>query len=97
MKCGNERQDWLNAKLILMWGWNPAEARDGTNSDYFILQARRAGRGSSASIRATRPSAASLADEWIPVRPGTDTALMTAMAYVIITETCTTRTSSALL
>ena len=43
LKCGNERQDWLNARLILMWGWNPAEARDGTNSDYFVLQARRNG------------------------------------------------------
>ncbi len=36
VQCGSERQDWLNSKLILMWGWNPAEARDGTNSDYFI-------------------------------------------------------------
>ncbi|MBM3296347.1 MAG: hypothetical protein FJY83_01985, partial [Candidatus Aminicenantes bacterium] len=27
---GNQRQDWLNARLIIMWGWNPAEMRDGT-------------------------------------------------------------------
>ncbi len=32
---GNQRQDWLNSRYILMWGWNPAEMRDGTNSDYF--------------------------------------------------------------
>jgi anaerobic dimethyl sulfoxide reductase subunit A len=23
---GNQRQDWLNTKYFLMWGWNPAEA-----------------------------------------------------------------------
>ncbi len=85
-KCGNDRQDWLNAKLILMWGWNPAEARDGTNSDYFILQARRNGARVVCLDPRHTASCASLADEWIPLRPGTDTALMTAMAHVIITE-----------
>jgi anaerobic dimethyl sulfoxide reductase subunit A len=83
---GNQRQDWLNAKYILMWGWNPAEMRDGTNSDYFIKLAREAG----ARVVCIDPrhslSAASLADEWIPIRPGTDTAMMSAMAYVMLGE-----------
>jgi anaerobic dimethyl sulfoxide reductase subunit A len=83
---GNQRQDWLNAKYILMWGWNPAEMRDGTNSDYFIKLAREAG----ARVICIDPrhslSAAALADEWIPIRPGTDTAMMSAMAYVMLTE-----------
>ncbi len=83
---GNQRQDWLNAKYILMWGWNPAEMRDGTNSDYFVKLARAAG----ARVVCIDPrhslSAASLADEWIPIRPGTDTAMMSAMAYVMLTE-----------
>lgn len=83
---GNQRQDWLNSKYILMWGWNPAEMRDGTNSDYFIKLAREAG----AHVVCIDPrhslSAASLADEWIPIRPGTDTAMMSAMAYVMLTE-----------
>ncbi|HSB02106.1 MAG TPA: molybdopterin-dependent oxidoreductase, partial [Anaerolineales bacterium] len=83
---GNQRQDWLNAKYILMWGWNPAEMRDGTNSDYFVKLAREAG----ARVVCIDPrhslSAASLADEWIPIRPGTDTAMMSAMAHVMLTE-----------
>ncbi|HEY6074912.1 MAG TPA: molybdopterin-dependent oxidoreductase, partial [Anaerolineales bacterium] len=83
---GNQRQDWLNARYILMWGWNPAEMRDGTNSDYFIKLARGAG----ARVVCIDPrhslSAAALADEWIAIRPGTDAAMMSAMAYVILTE-----------
>jgi anaerobic dimethyl sulfoxide reductase subunit A len=83
---GNQRQDWLNSRLILMWGWNPAEMRDGTNSDYFLKLARQNG----AKIICIDPrhslSAAALADEWIPIRPGTDAAMMTAMAYVLLTE-----------
>ena len=83
---GNQRQDWLNAKYILMWSWNPAEMRDGTNSDYFIKLARQAG----AHVVCIDPrhslSAASLADEWIPIRPGTDAAMMSAMAYVMLSE-----------
>ena len=86
---GNQRQDWLNARYIIMWGWNPAEMRDGTNSDYFIKLARQRG----ARVICIDPrhslSASALADEWIPIRPGTDTAMMSAMAYVILTEKLT--------
>lgn len=85
-QTGNQRQDWLNSKYIIMWGWNPAEMRDGTNSDYFITKAREKG----ARIICIDPryslSAVSLADEWIPIRPGTDTALMSAMAYIMIEQ-----------
>jgi anaerobic dimethyl sulfoxide reductase subunit A len=83
---GNQRQDWLNSRYILMWGWNPAEMRDGTNSDYFVKLARENG----AKVVCIDPrhslSAAALADEWIPIRPGTDAAMMSAMAYVMLTE-----------
>ena len=83
---GNHRQDWLNTKYILMWGWNPAEMRDGTNTDFFVKLARQNG----ARVVCIDPrhtlSAASLADEWAPIRPGTDAAMMSAMAYVMITE-----------
>lgn len=83
---GNQRQDWLNARYILMWGWNPAEMRDGTNSEYFVRKARERG----ARVVCVDPrltlSGVALADEWVPIRPGTDVALMSAMAYVMIKE-----------
>ncbi len=82
---GNQRQDWLNSRYILMWGWNPAEMRDGTNSDYFIKLARQKG-AKVVCIDPRHSLSAALADEWIPIRPGTDAAMMTAMAYVLLTE-----------
>lgn len=86
LQTGNQRQDWLNSKYILMWGWNPAEMRDGTNSDYFIKLARQNGARVVCIDPRLSLSAASLADEWIPIRPGTDAAMMSAMAYVMIQE-----------
>jgi len=83
---GNQRQDWLRSRYILMWGWNPVEMRDGTNSEYFVKLARERG----AKVVCLDPrltlSAVSIADEWIPIRPGTDVAVMSAMAYVMISE-----------
>ncbi|MBN2148958.1 MAG: molybdopterin-dependent oxidoreductase [Anaerolineales bacterium] len=86
LQTGNQRQDWLNSKYILMWGWNPAEMRDGTNSDFFIKLARQNGARVVCIDPRMSMSAVSLADEWVPIRPGTDTAMMSAMAYVMITE-----------
>lgn len=83
---GNQRQDWLNSRYILMWGWNPAEMRDGTNSDYFIKLAREQGVHVVCIDPRHTLSAAALADEWIPIRPGSDAAMMSAMAYVLLTE-----------
>ena len=80
-----DRQDWLNARYILMWGWNPAEMRDDTNSDYFVRLAQERG----ARILCVDPRlslSASIADEWIPIRPGTDVAMMSAMAFVMLEE-----------
>lgn len=85
-QTGNQRQDWLNARYILMWGWNPAEMRDGTNSEYFIKKARERGARTVCIDPRMTLSAVSLADEWVPIRPGTDAAMMSAMAWVMITE-----------
>ncbi|HUS87518.1 MAG TPA: DMSO/selenate family reductase complex A subunit [Bacteroidales bacterium] len=89
LASGNQRQDWLNSKYIIMWGWNPAEMKDGTNSDFFIKKARENGSRIICIDPRLSQSAVALADEWIPVRPGTDVAFMNAMAYTIISENLT--------
>ncbi len=83
---GNDRADLMNAKLILMWGFNPAESMRGTNTAWWIARAREQGTHIIALDPVFTNSAAALADEWIPIRPGTDAAVMMAMAYVMITE-----------
>lgn len=83
---GNQRQDWLNSKYILMWSWNPSEMRDGTNSEYILKKAKEKGAKLVCIDPRMTLSAVALADEWVPIRPGTDAAMMSAMAYVMITE-----------
>jgi anaerobic dimethyl sulfoxide reductase subunit A len=83
---GNDRRDWLNAKLVVMWGWNPAETRDGTNTEHILRQARERGARIVCIDPRMTASAVSLADEWVPIRPGTDAAMLSAMAHVMVTE-----------
>lgn len=83
---GNQRQDWLNSKYILMWSWNPSEMRDGTNSEYILKKAKEKGAKLVCIDPRMTLSAVALADEWVPIRPGTDAAMMSAMAYVMISE-----------
>jgi len=85
-QTGNSREDWVNSKLIILLGWNPADVVFGTNTAYYLKLAKAAG----AKIISIDPiysnTAVALADQWIPIRPTTDSALLDAMAYVIITE-----------
>ena len=80
----NERDDLLNSKMIIMWGWNPADSIWSTNSSYYVALAREKGARVVAIDPRLTDSAAVLADKWIPIRPGTDTAMLIAMAHVII-------------
>ena len=79
-------QTLVHSKLIVLNGFNPAETVFETNSNYYLAKAREAG----AKIVVIDPryteTAATFADEWLPLKPTTDTALFLAMAHVIITE-----------
>jgi anaerobic dimethyl sulfoxide reductase subunit A len=83
---GNSPDDWVNAKLILLWGFNPAETVFGTNTSYRLKLARQAGARVIVIDPRFSMSAQSLADDWVPLRPGTDSALMDAMAHVMVAE-----------
>ncbi|MBE3580223.1 MAG: molybdopterin-dependent oxidoreductase [Thermoanaerobacteraceae bacterium] len=77
----------LYSKLIVLFADNTAETRlGGANYHYYLRQAKEKG----ARIIVVDPrytdTAANVADEWIPIRPTTDNALLAALAYVIIME-----------
>jgi len=82
----NTRDDLLNSRLIIMWGWNPAETIQDTPTSWILAEAKER----EATIVCVDPrftnSAAAFADQWIPVRPGTDAAMLIAMAYVMISQ-----------
>jgi len=79
-------KEYLNSRLIIMWGWNPVTTEQGTNTLLYLTRAKEGG----ARIISVDPrysdSAATFADQWIPIRPGTDAAVLISMAYVIIKE-----------
>jgi len=86
MMTGNAREDLLNSKFIIMWGWNPANTIWDPGTSLWLAKAREKGIKIVAIDPIFTDSAAILAEDWIPIRPGTDTAMLIAMAYVIITE-----------
>lgn len=76
----------LQSKLVILWGMNPAETIAVTNTNWYMVLAKE--RGARFVIVDPRytDSVASLADQWIPIRPGTDAAMLVAMAYVLVKE-----------
>lgn len=75
-----------HSKLIILNGFNPAETVFESNSNYYLAQAHDAGAKIVVIDPRLTETAATFADEWIPLKPTTDTALFLAMAHVIVTE-----------
>ncbi|MCL9670772.1 selenate/tellurate reductase subunit YnfE [Citrobacter sp. MNAZ 1397] len=85
---GNSTSDIENTKLVVMFGNNPAETRmSGGGITYFLEQAReRSGARMIVIDPRYTDTAAGREDEWIPIRPGTDAALVAGIAWVLINE-----------
>lgn len=90
--AGQIPEDYLNSRLIIMWGWNPATTMLGTTVPTYLVLAKEAGTRIVCVDPRFTDSVATFAGQWVPIRPGTDAAALLAMAFVIISEICTTNT-----
>ncbi|MCF2048987.1 molybdopterin-dependent oxidoreductase, partial [Escherichia coli] len=72
-------------KLVILWGHNPTETIFGHTNYYFQKMKQNGTRFIVVDPRYS-DTVSSLADQWIPLLPTTDNALMDAMMYVIISE-----------
>ena len=84
---GSESSHMRDADLIVLFGSSAATSRlSGGNWMYDIVRARENGaRFINVDIRQGSEEAGR-GEEWLPIRPGTDAALASALCYVFITE-----------
>ena len=87
-QAANSFDDAANAQLQVMFGNNPLETRMSGGGQTFITQATKRKSGVKTIIIDPRYSETSVAlgDEWVPLRPGTDAALVAGMIYVMLQE-----------
>lgn len=83
---GNTYDDLVNSRLIILWGWDPVVTIGHTNTAWFLAQAKEAGARIISIDPKYNDSAAVFAEKWIPIRPGTDGAMMLSIAYVMIRD-----------
>jgi len=85
MNSANDRFDLKKSETIVLYGCNPAWSSLGSPS-YHFWQAKKAGAKYVFVGPGYNDSADLLDAKWIRVRPGTDTAFLLSVAYVMITE-----------
>ncbi len=81
----NDRIDLKNSQLIVLWGGNPAWSAGGSPT-YNYLQAKEAGAKFVIIDPIYTDSAELLADQWIPIHPGTDHVMLLGMSYSLLIE-----------
>jgi len=75
-----------HSRLIVLWGANILEARLGTELGTAVAQAARAGVPVIVIDPRRSRTAKALGARWIPIRPGTDAAMMLAVLQVLFRD-----------
>ena len=77
--------DFANSRYVMLWGMNNLGANQGLWESRALIEAKKKG----AKLVVVDPNfteTAQKANEWIPIKPGTDGAMALAMCRVIIDE-----------
>ena len=83
MRPRSTYDDLLNSRFIILWGWNPATTVTG-HAAWYLAEAKEKGTKIVSIDPRYTDTTALFASQWIPIIPGTDAAMLIAMAYVII-------------
>ncbi len=84
-RSANDRLDFLNCGTVVMFGCNTVWSASGM-TPHTLITARKNGTRFIGIDPFYNETYAVLEADWIPVRPGTDTALLLAVAHTLITE-----------
>ena len=85
-KAGVDPATMQHAGMIVLWGANIVDCIMGCEWRARVRQAKRRGVPVVVIDPRRTGTATQLGTEWLPVRPGTDSALMLAVLYVLIIE-----------
>ena len=85
-RLGREKTDYINSKLIILWGWSPGDGHFGTGSLEYLKWAKKHGVRMVCVDPRISNTSNQLADEHIFIKPCTDAAMLIAMAYTIVVE-----------
>jgi len=81
---GLDAKTLLDTELLVLWGFNPADTRFGTETEGVIAELRDRG----VPIVVIDPRRSSTVKryraEWIPINPGSDGAMMLALLYLFL-------------
>jgi anaerobic dimethyl sulfoxide reductase subunit A len=91
-EAGFDNATMRHAEMIILWGANVLETRQGTGVPEHLFAARQ--RGTQIVVIDPRRSATvqRAATWWLPCQPGTDAALMLAVLHVLFSENLADRT-----
>ncbi len=82
--AGSTYSTYRRTKLLILWGDNPAVTLFNNRIFNCLKDLKTRGVPIIVIDPQFSDTAAVFADKWIPIRPGTDSALASAMAYVIL-------------
>ena len=80
---GTDTVDFAHAELIVLWGTNTLTSN--MHLWPFVLEAKKKG-AKVIAIDPAKTRTARAADQWIPIRPGTDGALALGLMHVLVRE-----------
>jgi anaerobic dimethyl sulfoxide reductase subunit A len=86
MAEAQDRMALRHSKLIVLWGHNPTWSHSAGDMYHLFNTKKISGAKIIFIDPYFNPSMQALADQWIPCRPGTDGALLEAIAYEMITN-----------